>query len=138
MDSLLNRRTFIQRAAGVSLASLAVSPLAIGKPGAGASPLYTIGLSMYSLRFLFQDGSLEVFDYPAFVKKTFGITAIDVWDGAFPKDRKTDPEYYRELKRRSDKAGTDIFLLMAGAVDARGETRAERRGQVDLFKGAFF
>ena len=33
---------------------------------------YTIGLSMYSLRNLFKDGSLKPLDYPAFAKKTFG------------------------------------------------------------------
>jgi sugar phosphate isomerase/epimerase len=91
---------------------------------------------MYSLRFLFQDETLEVFDYPAFSRDTFGITEIDVWDGAFPKDRKTDPEYYKELKRHSDKAGTHIFLLMAGAVNALGETKKKRLAQAALFHSA--
>jgi sugar phosphate isomerase/epimerase len=99
-----------------------------------ASGSYKIGLSMYSLRFLFQDGSLSVFDYPAFARKTFGFTEIDIWDGAFPKERKTDPNYYRELKKHADEAGTNLFLLMAGAVDARGDTLAKRKEAASLFK----
>lgn len=88
---------------------------------------YTIGLSMYSLRQLFKDGSLKPLDYPAFAKKTFGITEIDIWDGGFPEDKRNDPEFYQELKKRSDAAGTTIFLVMAGAVNAEGKTAEERK-----------
>jgi len=95
---------------------------------------YTIGLSMYSLRNLFKDGSLKPLDYPAFAKKTFGITEIDIWDGGFPEDKKNDPEFYKELRKRSDAAGTNIFLVMAGAVNATGETAVERKKGGDEFK----
>ncbi len=88
---------------------------------------YSIGLSMYSLRQLFKDGSLTALDYPAFAKKTFGITQIDVWDGGFPKGKQNDIAYYKELKKRSDQAGTNIFLVMTGAVEARGKTTEERK-----------
>ena len=88
---------------------------------------YSIGLSMYSLRQLFKDGSLTALDYPAFAKKTFGITQIDVWDGGFPEGKKNDMEFYKELKKRSDAAGTNIFLVMTGAVDAKGKTAEERK-----------
>ena len=92
-----------------------------------APKTYTIGLSMYSLRQLFQNGKLDALDYPEFAKKTFGITEIDVWDGGFPADKRTDMEYYKELKKRSDAAGTNIFLVMTGAVDANGKTADERK-----------
>lgn len=94
---------------------------------------YSIGLSMYSLRQLFRDGSLEALDYPAFVKKTFGITEIDVWAGLFPEGKKDDPEFYKELKKRSDAAGTNIFLVMVGAVKADGKTAEERKAGGDEF-----
>ena len=94
---------------------------------------YTIGLSMYSLRQLFQDGSLHAYDYPAFAKKTFGITQIDVWSGGFPNDKKDDPEFYKELRKRADAEGCEIFLLMAGAMDARGETKKIRKEQSKKF-----
>jgi hypothetical protein len=95
---------------------------------------YTIGLSMYSLRHLFKDGSLKPLDYPAFAKKTFGITEIDIWDGGFPEDKRNDLEFYKELRKRSDAAGTNIFLVMAGAVNATGETAEERKKGGDAFK----
>ena len=95
---------------------------------------YTIGLSMYSLRHLFKDGSLKPLDYPAFAKKTFGITEIDIWDGGFPEDKRNDLEFYKELKKRSDAAGTNIFLVMAGAVDATGKTAEERKRGGDAFR----
>ncbi len=88
---------------------------------------YSIGLSMYSLRQLIRDGSLTALDYPAFAKKTFGITEIDVWDGGFPKGKQNDIEFYKELKKRSDAAGTNIFLVMTGAVNANGKTAEERK-----------
>jgi acyl-CoA thioesterase-1 len=79
---------------------------------------YSIGLSMYSLRQLFADGKLTALDYPAFARKTFGITEIDIWDGALPADRRADPEMYRELRKSADSAGCNIFLLMAGSLNA--------------------
>ena len=110
-----SRRKFVQTAS-VGLASFAVPYCTPSQ--AASKKMYKIGLSMYSLRFLFQDGTLDALDYPAFAKDTFGIELLDVWDGGFPKDRKEDPAFYKELKERADKAGTEIFLLMAGAVDA--------------------
>jgi hypothetical protein len=95
---------------------------------------YTIGLSMYSLRHLFKDGSLKPLDYPAFAKKTFGITEIDIWDGGFPEDKRNDPEFYKALKKASDVAGTNIFLVMAGAVNAEGKTAEERKKGGDEFR----
>ena len=73
---------------------------------------------MYSLRQLFesQGGDLDVLDYPKFAKETFGITQIDVWSGAFPQEGRSDPKYYRELKRRADAIGSNFFLLMTGTV----------------------
>jgi len=88
---------------------------------------YTIGLSMYSLRQLFKDGSLKALDYPEFAKKTFGITQIDIWDGSFPKEKRKDMEFYKELKKRSDAAGTNIFLVMTGAVNPKGKTPGDRQ-----------
>ena len=51
---------------------------------------FTIGLSQYSLRAMFKDGSLDPLDYPAFTADTFGISAIDLWEGGLPKDKLND------------------------------------------------
>ena len=89
---------------------------------------------MYSLRQLFRDGTLHAFDYPEYARSTFGITKIDVWDGGYPKDRKSDPEFFEELRRRADSAGCEIFLVMAGAIDAKGKTAEIRKSQADKFR----
>ncbi|MBT8044111.1 MAG: sugar phosphate isomerase/epimerase [Verrucomicrobiae bacterium] len=120
-----NRLAVIALAISTSLSGLA-TPL-VADEAAKEQTGYTIGLSMYSLRQLFRDGSLKPLDYPAFAKKTFGITEIDIWDGGFPEDKRNDLEFYKELKKRSDAAGTHIFLVMAGAVDATGETPEQRK-----------
>ncbi|MEM7235441.1 MAG: TIM barrel protein [Planctomycetota bacterium] len=94
---------------------------------------YRIGLSMYSLRQLFRQGKLHALDYPKFAKETFGITDIDVWDGAFPKGKANDPEFYKELKKRADAVGSNIFLLMAGAVNANHNDAAKRMAEAKKF-----
>src|SRR5690554_2327556 len=83
-------------------------------------PPYEIGLSMYSLRDLLNDGRLHVLDFPQFAKDSFGITNIDIYDGGLPENRRNDPEMYREIKREADKAGVNIFLLMGGVLNADG------------------
>ncbi len=96
--------------------------------------VYEVGLSMYSLRQLFEarGGELDALNYPKFVKDTFGITQIDVWDGGFPEDKRTDPEFYRELKKRADAVGSNFFLLMTGAVNSETENIEEHAEQFYL------
>ncbi len=94
---------------------------------------YTIGLSMYSLRALFQSGELDPLDYPAFARKTFGITQVDVWYGGLPRDQVGNPEYYARLKDRAAAEGVEIFLLMAGTLDLTSEIPAERQQQAEKF-----
>ena len=104
-----------------------------GDSAGSAADSYTIGLSMYSLRQLFQSGELHAFDYPQFAKDTFGITKIDVWEGGFPQDKRDDPEFYRELRARADAAGSEIFLWMAGVVKADSAKPAERALEAQEF-----
>lgn len=89
--------------------------------GEKSGSTYEIGLSMYSLRDLFRSGELHAHDYPDYAKETFGITKIDVWDGGYPKGWQDDPDFLPELKRRADAAGSEIFLVMAGIVNATPE-----------------
>ena len=90
---------------------------------AAESDRFTIGLSQYSLRAMLKDGSLTAEDYPAFTADTFGIKAIDYWEGGIPKDKLDDDAYLAGLRKRADDAGTDLFLLMTGALDANPKKR---------------
>ncbi|MGB0372372.1 MAG: sugar phosphate isomerase/epimerase family protein [Opitutales bacterium] len=79
---------------------------------------FEIGLSMYSLRQLFESGELHALDYPKFAKETFGISKIDVWDGGYPDGWQKDKDFLPTLKQRAEAIGSEIFLVMTGMVDA--------------------
>lgn len=109
------RREFIRGT--VSAAALAATPALLR---AGSAHGLTIGLSQYSLKGLFAAGKLDPLDYPAFARREFGITELDLWEGGLPADRLDDDNYLGDLRRQATDAGTHLFLLMAGVVDATG------------------
>lgn len=76
-----------------------------------------MGLSQYSLRALFKTGTLDPLDYPQFSVDEFGIKAIDYWEGGLPKEKLDDMAYLEKIRSRAADAGTDLFLLMTGAVN---------------------
>ena len=84
---------------------------------------FTLGLSQYSLRALLKDGSLDALDFPQFTVDQFGIKAIDLWEGGLPKDKLDDSKYLASMRKRAEQAGTDLFLLMSGALDASEKKR---------------
>lgn len=84
---------------------------------------FTLGLSQYSLRALLKDGSLDPLDFAKFTAEEFGLHAIDLWEGGLPKDRLDDSKYLAMMRKKADQAGTDLFLLMSGALDASEKKR---------------
>ena len=115
--SLPSRREFLRHSLLGSLA------LATGARLSAASDSdLTIGLSQNSLRALFASKQLDPLDYPAFARKEFGLTELDLWEGGLPPDRLDDDSYLGDLRRRAKDAGTHLFLLMAGVVDATDGT----------------
>jgi len=118
----LSRRSFVGLAAG------AVAALAAPRPLRAASAHgLTIGLSQYSLKGLFAAGKLDPLGYPAFARREFGITELDLWEGGLPADRLDDDRYLADVRNRAADAGTHLFLLMAGVVDATGGTGKARK-----------
>jgi sugar phosphate isomerase/epimerase len=109
------RREFLRFAA--SAAAVAAVPAQLR---AASSHGLTLGLSQYSLKGLFAAGKLDPLDYPAFARREFGITELDLWEGGLPADRLDDDNYLTDLRKRATDAGTHLFLLMAGVVDATG------------------
>jgi hydroxypyruvate isomerase len=121
MENILNRRSFLQTSGGIGLASSAFSVSLSAKHH--KKMRFTIGLSQYSLRALLKDGSLDALDFPKFTVDQFGIHAIDLWEGGLPKDKLDDPKYLAMMRKKADQAGTDLFLLMSGALDASPKKR---------------
>ena len=93
-----------------------------------------IGLSQYSLRELIKAGTLDPLDYPAYARAQFGLTQLDLWEGGLPADRLDDMKYLAELRARASSVGTCFFLLMAGILDATGNTRAEHEARAAVFQ----
>jgi sugar phosphate isomerase/epimerase len=114
------RREFLRRSALVA-AALSSHPLR-------AAPAHglTIGLSQYSLRALLRDKKLDPLDYPAFARQTFDLKELDLWEGGLPAERLDDTSYLTQLRKRAADAGTNLFLLMGGAVDATGGSGARK------------
>ena len=114
------RRQFISHTSQLALAGVALPGLLHANTIVDTSK-YEIGLSQYSLRSMFGDGSLDPLDYPQYTVDTFGIKAIDFWEGGLPADKLDNKNYLTKLRQRSEDAGTKTFLLMAGALDANPE-----------------
>ncbi len=117
--NFLSRRRFLFRAGSVSAGACLLPGLA----HAAAKDRCKIGLSQYSLRAMFKDGSLDPLDFPKFTADTFGIKAIDLWEGGLPTDKLDDASYLEKMRKRADDAGTELFLLMTGILDANPEKR---------------
>lgn len=124
MNSKTSRRHFLAQSAFASLGAGALS-------AAADDERFTIGLSQYSLRALLKDGSLDALDFPKFTAETFGIKAIDLWEGGLPGDKLDDAAYLEKMRGRAADAGTDLFLLMSGVLDANPEKRGDSAAKIE-------
>jgi hypothetical protein len=121
MYNSFNRRSFLEKGGKIGLAS-SVFPLSLNA-NHHKNMRFTLGLSQYSLRALLKDGSLDALDFPKFTVDQFGIKAIDLWEGGLPKDKLDDSKYLATMRKKAEQAGTDLFLLMSGALDASEKKR---------------
>ena len=116
-----NRRNFIRNTGKIAFIGSTIPHLTHAKHP--HDPRFTLGLSQYSLRALLRDGSLDALDFPQFTVDQFGIRAIDLWEGGLPKDKLDDSKYLSTMRKRAEQAGTDLFLLMSGALDVSVKKR---------------
>ena len=116
-----NRRNFIRNTGKIAFIGSTIPHLTHAKHH--HDPRFTLGLSQYSLRALLRDGSLDALDFPQFTVDQFGIRAIDLWEGGLPKDKLDDSKYLSTMRKRAEQAGTDLFLLMSGALDVSAKKR---------------
>ncbi len=121
MKNSYSRRYFLTHAATLGTCATMIPTKLTAKHH--SSNRFTLGLSQYSLRALLRDGSLDALDFPQFTVDEFGIGAIDLWEGGLPMDKLDDSNYLASMKKRAEQAGTDLFLLMSGALDASEKKR---------------
>ena len=113
---MMNRRDLIVKG-GQLVAAASILP-SVSMAAEAGTKRFELALSQYSLRALLKDGSLKAIDFPAFTADTFGIKAIDLWEGGLPKDKLDDKAYLTQMKEKAAKAGTELYLLMTGALES--------------------
>ena len=128
MNNPINRRSFLECTGKIALAGSAFPVSLTAKPH--KKMRFTLGLSQYSLRALLKDGSLDALDFPKFTVDQFGIKAIDLWEGGLPKDKLDDSKYLAKMRKKAEQAGTDLFLLMSGALDALPKKRVASSAKI--------
>ena len=123
MNELISRKNFLLQSSVVATGLVGgILPTSLSAKH-HTPKRFTLGLSQYSLRALLRDGSLDALDFPKFTVDQFGIKAIDLWEGGLPKDKLDDSKYLARMRKMAEQAGTDLFLLMSGALDASKEKR---------------
>ena len=123
MNELISRKNFLLQSSAVTTGLVGgILPTSLSA-NHHIPKRFTLGLSQYSLRALLRDGSLDALDFPKFTVDQFGIKAIDLWEGGLPKDKLDDSKYLARMRKKAEQAGTDLFLLMSGALDASKEKR---------------
>ena len=123
MNELISRKNFLLQSSAVTTGLVGgILPTSLSAKH-HIPKRFTLGLSQYSLRALLRDGSLDALDFPKFTVDQFGIKAIDLWEGGLPKDKLDDSKYLARMRKKAEQAGTDLFLLMSGALDSSKEKR---------------
>ena len=140
MTNSISRRRFITLSGSATLSATLLKsincPAKAVAEAAAAKPRFTMGLSQYSLRALFKSGELDPLDYPKFSADEFGIKAIDYWEGGLPKDKLNDMAYLEKIRSKAADAGSDLFLLMTGAVNGAAKNLEGNKNMVDAIKRA--
>ena len=137
-----NRRDFLKK---LGLAAASYSFLA-GVPGltlgqaeaaglaeAGATtlakkPFFQISLAEWSLHKTLFAGKLDNLDFPLKAKNDYGISIVEYVSPFFKKQEK-DPNYLKELKKRTDDNGITNHLIMVDGEGNLGDTETAKRMQ---------
>lgn len=128
----MKRRSFIHS----SLAAFATPALADhhAKKGFKAEDLFNISLAQWSNHRALKGGKMKNMDWPAYTKKTYGITALE-YVNQFFKDKAQDKAYLGELKKRvSDLGMTNVLIMVDGEGHIGAGTDAKRQKTVDNHK----
>lgn len=124
-DSAMNRRTFLHRAAGAAAASIA--PAALSRAvQSGTEPEFRISLAQWSLHRTIRGGKLDPMEFPHAARRRYGLDAVE-YVNQFYMDKKSQGDYWRELKRRCDDVEVKSLLIMCDGEGALGDADDARR-----------
>ncbi|CAG0949260.1 hypothetical protein PHYC_00096 [Phycisphaerales bacterium] len=126
MDPHVTRRNFLQASlvTGAAMAAPALarqtqpaaSPVAQPKP----APLFTISLAQWSLHKTLFAGTLTNLDFPRAAKEDHGIDAVE-YVNSFFKDKASNQDYLKDLKKRCSDLGVTSVLIMCDGEGNLGD-----------------
>lgn len=120
-----NRRDFLKAASGLALAGLTAPSLFAAQK---KNPLYKVSCTEYSLHRMINEGELDHLEYAPFIKKTFGIDAVEYWSRPFG-GRVSDEQYIAELRKRADDAGVKGLVILVDGEGHLGDPDEKKRRQ---------
>jgi sugar phosphate isomerase/epimerase len=112
---------------GAAAACAVVPAGAQARPSARVDPLFRVSLAQWSLHRTLFAGRLDHLDFPKAAMQEFGIDAVEYVNVFWQK--KSDPEYNRELRKRCDDLGVRSVLIMCDGEGALGDPDEARRRQ---------
>ena len=122
-----NRRTFLKDTLGAA-AALGTASMTAPLAGFTPPPFYRISLAQFSLAPSFFMRKMDTLDFPAKAKRDFGIDAVE-YVSMFFKDKVTDRNYLKELKRRTDDLGVTNVLVMIDMEGDLGHSATHKRNE---------
>jgi L-ribulose-5-phosphate 3-epimerase len=129
MSDCLSRRSFL-RTAGGSVSMFMLSPRIMNADSSSGFPaqseLFSISLAEWSLHRMLNAGELDNLSFPTVARDEYGIDAVE-YVNTFFKDRATEAEYLRTLKRRCDDNGVRSLLIMCDGEGALGDADESKR-----------
>ena len=109
-------------------AALGATAIAHPLTGFRVPPFYRISLAQFSLATSFFTRKMDTLDFPAKAKNDFGIDAVE-YVSMFFKDKVSDKDYLKELKRRTDDLGVTNVLIMVDAEGDLGHSATHKRNE---------
>jgi sugar phosphate isomerase/epimerase len=129
MSDCLSRRSFL-RTAGGSVSMFMLSPRIMNADSSSGFPaqseLFSISLAEWSLHRTLNAGELDNLSFPTVARDEYGIDAVE-YVNTFFKDRATEAEYLRTLKRRCEDNGVRSLLIMCDGEGALGDADESKR-----------
>lgn len=138
----IDRRGFLKGtlAAGVcaGMTSGARSHLAddpaVGSPKPGKIGDFNISLAEWSLHKALFAKEIDNLDFPKIAREKYGINAVEFVNQFF-KDKASDSQYLRDLKKRADDHGvTCVLIMIDGEGDLSSPEASERTKAVENHK----
>ncbi|MEX0701206.1 MAG: sugar phosphate isomerase/epimerase family protein [Planctomycetales bacterium] len=129
------RREFLKVSASAAAATALIAlPRGFARAAGEKKLLYKISCTEYSLHRMIAKKELDPLDYPAFVKKTFEIDAVEYWNGPFG-DKAKDANYIGDMRKRADDAGVKATVILIDGEGNLGDPdEAKRNEAVDRHK----